>query len=98
LGSSFWGRSIIIESLIAPLPVSSLKYGIKPFSSDHFIGSTALYETYEKWCSKNRHKPLDHKPFARKLTASNITRKRSQDGNLYGINADSTIFEEISTC
>ena len=73
-------------------------YGIKPNATDIFVGSSALYETYEKWCFKNKYKPLDHKPFARKLTAANVTRRHSRKGNEYGINADSTIFDEISTC
>jgi phage/plasmid-associated DNA primase len=73
-------------------------YKIKPDATDHFVGSTELYDVYLKWCSEKRYSPLEHKPFARKLTASNVTRKHTRTGNQYGINSDSSIFTEISTC
>jgi hypothetical protein len=73
-------------------------YKVVPCKDGTFIGSTALYDVYAKWCSVQRYTPLEHKPFARKLTAANITRKHTDKGNKYCINSDSSIFNEISTC
>ncbi len=61
----------------------------------HWMGTVKRsipFDVYLKLCSEKCYSPLGHKPTARKLTASNVTRRHTRTGNQYGINSDSPIF------
>ena len=76
-------------------------YSIKPCppqtqgSKEHT--STDLFSVYKTWCSFNHYNNLEHKPFARKMTAANIHRRHTKNGNVYTLNPESTIEKDMGS-